>query len=460
MTFRIITIETPTLGDRSYLVHDGTDALVIDPQRDIDRVLAEAEKAGVRIRAVFETHIHNDYVTGGLSLARAAGANYYVNADDDVLFDRVGIGDGDVITVGEQLALQAVLTPGHTFTHLSYLLQWDGEVVAAFTGGSLLIGSVGRPDLIGESSTRTLAHAQYHSAHRLAAAAPDHARVLPTHGFGSFCSASQSEVTASTIGQEKVGNSALTSDEEAFVEELIAGLDAYPTYYADMGPRNIDAPASAPDLSPPAQADPDEIRSRLNAGEWVIDLRTRTAFAAGYVPGTFNFGLDGAMATYLGWTIPWQTPLTLLGDSPEQVEQAQRELVRIGIDRIEAASVGTSAELSTPDAPAQLRRVTFADLEPARADRDDLVVLDVRRRNEWRQSHVDGAVHLPLHDLPSHPDKVPDGEVWVHCGSGYRASIAASMLAAKGRTAVIIDDDWGNAVSAGAHVITCDGEAA
>lgn len=144
MTYRIITIETPTLGDRSYLVSEGTNALVIDPQRDIDRVLAEATTAGVQIRAVFETHIHNDYVTGGLALARATGADYYVNADDDVAFDRVGIRDGDVVRVGDQLSVQAVLTPGHTFTHLSYLLRYEGDVVAAFTGGSLLIGAVGR----------------------------------------------------------------------------------------------------------------------------------------------------------------------------------------------------------------------------------------------------------------------------------------------------------------------------
>jgi glyoxylase-like metal-dependent hydrolase (beta-lactamase superfamily II)/rhodanese-related sulfurtransferase len=460
MTFRIITIETPTLGDRSYLIHDGTDAFVVDPQRDIDRVLTEADNAGVQIRAVFETHIHNDYVTGGLSLARATGADYYVNADDDVNFHRVGISDGDVVRIGDRLAVAALLTPGHTFTHLSYLLEFDGEVVAAFTGGSLLMGSVGRPDLLGESATRRLAHAQFHSAHRLVEAAPDYARVLPTHGFGSFCSAAQSDATSSTIGEEKAQNSALTSDEEAFVEELIAGLDAYPTYYAAMGPRNIDAPDEAPDLSPPAVADAADIRRRLTAGEWVIDLRTRTAFAAGHVPGTFNFGLDGAMATYLGWTIPWETPLTLLGDSPELVAQAQRELVRIGIDRIEAAAVGTADELSEAAAPAQLRRVTFADLELARADHDDLVVLDVRRGNEWRQSHVEGAVHLPLHDLPGHADKLPDGDVWVHCGSGYRASIAASMLAAAGRDAVIIDDDWANAKSAGVHLVSCEGEAA
>jgi rhodanese-related sulfurtransferase len=178
------------------------------------------------------------------------------------------------------------------------------------------------------------------------------------------------------------------------------------------------------------------------------------------VPGTFNFGLDGSMATYLGWTIPWQTPLTLVGDSPEQVAQAQRELVRIGIDQIEAAAVGSPEALAAPAAPAQLRRVTFADLEPARAERDDLVVLDVRRQNEWNKSHVDGAVHIPLHALPTHTDAVPEGQVWIHCGTGYRATIAASLIAAKGRDAVIIDDEWSNAASAGVRLATEGGAAA
>jgi rhodanese-related sulfurtransferase len=150
--------------------------------------------------------------------------------------------------------------------------------------------------------------------------------------------------------------------------------------------------------------------------------------------------------------------LTLLGDSVEQVTQAQRELVRIGIDRVEAAAVGTPVELSAPASPAGLRRATFDELEPARADRSDIVVLDVRRQNEWNASHVDGAVHVPLHDLSNNIDAVPDGQTWVHCGSGYRAAIAASMLAAAGRDAVIIDDEWPNATSAGVRVVTGNGE--
>lgn len=444
----IVPIETPTLGDRSYLVHDGTDAFVVDPQRDIDRVLDLAADCGVTIRHVLETHVHNDYVTGGRVLAAATGAAYHVNAEDPVTFDRTPISDGDTVQVTKTLTVKALATPGHTFTHLSYALVDDGRPVGVFTGGSLLFGSTGRPDLLGPDATDALVHAQYHSAHRLAGELPDEAAVFPTHGFGSFCSATQTEGSSSTIGQEKQNNPALRSDETTFVRELLAGLDAYPAYYAQMTPANRNAPSDAPDLSPPQLADADELRRRLDAGEWVVDLRTRTAFADGHLPGTFSFGLDGSFATYLGWIIPWGTPLTLLGETADQVRGAQRELVRIGIDRPAAAAIGTPQQWAGDRPLASLRVVIFAELEPARSQQD-LVVLDVRRNLEWNDGHVAGAVHIPLHELLARLDDVPDGQLWVHCGTGYRASIAASILAGAGRDVVLINDEYSNAADSG-----------
>ena len=188
----IVTIETPSLGDRTYLVTDGASALVIDPQRDIGRVLAVAATRGVEVTHVFETHIHNDYVSGGLALARQSGAAYHVNAADAVAFSRVGIGDGDTIAVGRSIRVRVIATPGHTFTHLAYALEdaATGEVTAVFTGGSLLHGSTGRPDLLGPEHTLTLAAAQHASARRLTRMLPDQTTVYPTHGFGSFCAAS------------------------------------------------------------------------------------------------------------------------------------------------------------------------------------------------------------------------------------------------------------------------------
>lgn len=449
---RILAIDTPTLGDRSYLVHDTEVAFVVDPQRDIDRVLALAKAEGVRITHVFETHLHNDYVTGGYALAEATGAGYHVNAEDPVTFERVGVRDGDVVAVGESMRVRVRATPGHTFTHLSYLLEDGGREVAAFTGGSLLYGSVGRPDLLGSAHTEALLRHQYASANSLAAELPDSTGVYPTHGFGSFCSATQSESSSSTIGQEKLANPALTKPEREFITELLAGLDAWPAYYVHMSPANADGP-NAPDLSPAEEADAEQIRERLASGEWVVDLRNRVAFAAGHVAGTLNFGLDGSFATYLGWLIPWGTPLTLLGETPQQVAEAQRELVRVGIDRPAAQATGGPAEWAGDDELATFPRGTFADLAQVRHHRP-VVMLDNRRRLEWAQAHLDGAVHIPVHELLDRLDDVPDGEVWVHCQSGYRASITASILAAAGRRVVAVDDEFDHAAAAGLPVVT------
>ncbi|MBT9256190.1 MBL fold metallo-hydrolase [Phycicoccus sp. MAQZ13P-2] len=449
----ILQIETPSLGDRSYLAHDGELAVVVDPQRDIDRVLKLAAREGVRITDVFETHIHNDYVTGGFALAQQVGARYHVNADDTVSFERNPIRDGDVVEVSPTMSVRAIATPGHTFTHLSYALLEGGEQQAVFSGGSLLFGATGRPDLLGAEHTHALVHHQFASAHRLADELPDSARVLPTHGFGSFCAAgATSGADSSTIGDEKRVNPALTHDEEAWVADILAGLEEYPTYYAHMGPANSAGP-DAPGLdAAPARADKDAVARALAAGEWVVDLRHRTAFARGHVPRTLNIGLDGQFSTYLGWLMPWGSALTLLGESPEQVEEARRELVRIGVDRLEGAADGAPEDW-TDEPLASTPRATFADLAQVRHHRE-VSVLDVRRNSEHAAAHVEGATSIPLHELPTRLDEVPDGEVWVHCAGGYRASIAASLLAAAGTHVVLVDDSFDeHARSAGLPVV-------
>ena len=448
LTVRVI--ETSTLGDRSYVVHDGEVAIVVDPQRDIDRVLEILESDGVRLTHVFETHIHNDYVTGGLALARETGAAYLVNGEDDVSFERTPVADGEVVEVGDRIAVRAIATPGHTFTHLSYAVTDGGEPFAVFTGGSLLFGATGRPDLMGPEHTDALVRHQHASAHKLAEELPDDAEVFPTHGFGSFCSATQSDATSSTIGQEKSQNPVLTQDEETYVRELLDGLGAYPAYYAQMGRRNAEGP-DAPDLSTPERADAAELRRRIEAGEWVVDLRNRTAFAAGHAPGTVNFGLDGGFATYLGWLIEWGTPVTLLGESADDVAEAQRELVRIGIDRPAAHATGGPKDWSDRDL-GSFETATFADLAQVRHHRP-VVVLDVRRVDEHEKAAIDGAVNIPIHEIPRRVDEVPEGEVWVHCAGGYRASVAASFLAAAGRDLVSIDDSFENAEKVGLHLV-------
>ncbi|WP_372348545.1 rhodanese-like domain-containing protein [Streptomyces sp. KL116D] len=450
--FFVDTIELEGLGNRHYLAGGERAAVAVDPPRDIDQVLAAAARRGVRITHVVETHIHNDYVTGGLELARITGALYLVPAGAHVSFARTPVSDGDTITVEEGIELRAVATPGHTPHHTAYVLAEQGTPVAAFTGGSLLIGTVGRPDLVEPRLTEQLARAQHASAHRLAAELPDETAVLPTHGFGSFCSSAQAEGDDTTIGREKTANTALTTDVDTFVAELLAGLEDVPAYYAHMGPVNASGPDPV-DLTPPAVADAAEIASRLAAGEWVVDLRNRVAFAEGHVAGSFNFEADGKIATYLAWMIPWGKPVTLLAESPEQLAAAQRELVRVGIDRPAAAATGTPrAWVPEGTELASFPRSTFAGL--AGRDTARTVVLDVRRDSERAAGHIEGSVHIPVHELHKRLDEVPAGTVWVHCAGGMRAGIAASLLDAAGRDVVAVDDGFDAATAAGLTVVT------
>jgi len=451
----ILTIETKSLGDRSYVVIDGTAAAVVDPQRDIDRVLAELEARGLTVALVLETHLHNDYVTGGFELAARTGARYVLPGGDQVEFDHVGANDGDELPVGERVRLRAVHTPGHTPHHLSYVVVDGDAPVAVFTGGSLLYGTVGRTDLISDEATEELTRAQYRSARRLASELPESVSVLPTHGFGSFCSsASASGSDASTIAAEQRTNIALTTDDEdRFVETLLSGLTAHPRYYAHMAPRNRQGPAPV-DLSPPEPVDPVELRRRIHAGEWVVDLRDRKAFARSHLAGTINVEIGDSFVTYLGWTIRWGTPVTLVGDTSEEVAEAQRQLVRIGIDRPAGAATGGLEAWGAGGDLRSYRSATFADLA-AEQHEGGLVVLDVRRRDEWDAGHLDGAVHIPLDQLEDRIDEVPrDRPVWVHCASGFRASIAASLVDRAGHEVVAVHDDWDTAVEDAALAVT------
>jgi hydroxyacylglutathione hydrolase len=443
----IETIETSSLGDRSYLAHDGEVAVVIDPQRDIDRVLDLAATHGVGITHVLETHVHNDYVTGGLELAGCTGALYLLPAGSGVEFDHTAVGDGDVVEAGE-MRVQVLHTPGHTHHHVSYVLtDTSGREQAVFTGGSMLYGATGRTDLVSPESTVELTHAQFHSVRRLAAELPAEAAVLPTHGFGSFCSATPTSGDASTIGEQARVNPALTLDEQDYVDTLLAGLDAYPAYYAHMGPINRRGPAPV-DLSAPEPVEPAELRRRIEAGEWVVDLRERTAFATGHLAGSLGFELGTNFVTYLGWLYRYGTPVTLIGETPEQVAEARRELVRIGVDHLAGAATGDIDTLADGQVLRSYPVTDFAGLAKALL-RGPVQILDARRNDERAQGYVAGSQHIPLHELADRLDEVPQGEVWVYCGSGYRASVAASILDRPGRQMVLINDGYDNAVAAG-----------
>jgi glyoxylase-like metal-dependent hydrolase (beta-lactamase superfamily II)/rhodanese-related sulfurtransferase len=435
---RIITIETPSLGDRSYVAHDGSKAVVIDPQRDIDRVLDVLDEHGLDVTHVVETHVHNDYVTGGHALATMLDAAYCLNADDQVHFDRVGLADGDEFASGI-MRVRALLTPGHTPTHLSYvLLDEQGEAVGVFTGGSMLFGTVGRPDLIGPHMTMELARSQYHSVRRIAAEVDDAASVHPTHGFGSHCSATQATKQSSTVGLEKGDNPALVKSEEEFLTELIEGLTPYPTYYRHMAPANVLGPAAF-DPTPPQDFDLDRVAALLSEGAWVIDLRNRRDFNASFLRGALNAELRNDLANYLGWMVPFEEHLVLVGDDEGVLAEAQRMLARIGFDRLRGRLVAGSGAFADHELERTIPISNFDGLELL--DDDARTVLDVRDTWEFESGHHRDAVHVPFHELPDRLGEVPTGRpVWIYCATGARATMAASFLARNGHDVVLIDD--------------------
>ena len=451
----VLTLESKGLGDRSYVVHDGQHALVVDPQRDIDRVERLVAEHGLTVTHVVETHFHNDYVTGGMELARKHGADYIVPAGFDIEFEATQVEDGDTFAVGD-LRVEVIHTPGHTPNHMSYAVTIDDHPGVVFTGGSLLYGSVGRPDLVTPDLTESLAHDQYHSAHKIADRLGDSAAIFPTHGFGSFCSATQTQGTSSTVGNERVINPAFTHGEKEFVEIMLAGLDVFPAYYAHMGPANVAGPADV-DLSPPTLADAQELRERIARGEWVVDLRSRAVFAQGHVPGALNYDLDGAFINYLAWMMPWGTPVTLLGSTPEQVEAAQRELVRVGIDRPAAAGIGGPEAWLEDPAEAEVNvRMSFDQLAEVVANASDPCILDTRQIKEWESGHVDGATFMPFYEVADRIGEIPrDRTVYVYCGSGYRASAVVSLLKREGFDDLVhIDDMFANAGKAGLPIVS------
>lgn len=443
----IVVIETKELGDRSYLVTDGACAVVVDPQRDVERVTAAADERGVRITHVVETHVHNDYLSGGLLLARRTGARYGVAAAEAVAFgaERDPLADGDGFEVGELTGL-VVATPGHTPHHLSYVVTDRNGEVAVFSGGSLLYGAAGRTDLAGTGLTETLARAQWDSVRRLASILPAEATVHPTHGFGSFCAAGGGAGTgSSTVGHERCVNPALVLGQQAFVEDLIGRLSVYPRYYAHMAPRNR-AGVAAASLTP-VPAGTEEILGRLQRGEWVVDVCDRRAFASAHLPGTINVELGDQLATYLGWVFPWGSPLSLVADGPDQLASARRHLARIGLEDVVAERALVPGDLAgslTRSYPV----ARFADLDHRLARGAPVLVLDVRHPHEWSAGHLAGAWHIPVQDLAGALGTLPrDRRVWVHCAAGYRAALASSLLDREGIPVTLVNDRCGQAAT-------------
>ena len=295
-TPHVLVIETPGLGNRGYIAHDGAHAVVIDPQRDIDRVEHLVAEHGLTVTHVLETHVHNDYVTGGLELARRHGAVYAVPADAKVPFDHTPVSDGDTLTAGG-LTVTVLATPGHTPHHVSYSVERSHAADAppavpdvgahpgsVFTGGSLLYGAVGRPDLVSPDLTEGLAHDQWRSVQRLASDLSDETHLYPTHGFGSFCAATQNEGTAGTLGDERADESGARTRRAELCRRDAGRARCLPRVLRTHGPSECGWTRRASTSPFQTPADAAQLRARIDAGEWVIDLRSREVFAAGSPP--------------------------------------------------------------------------------------------------------------------------------------------------------------------------------
>jgi glyoxylase-like metal-dependent hydrolase (beta-lactamase superfamily II)/rhodanese-related sulfurtransferase len=425
---------TPGLGDNSYLVRSGDEAVVVDPQRDAWRFLATAERLGVRIRAVVETHVHNDYVSGAHEIRAATGASLVLPARGGYDFPHQAADEGYEFAVGD-LRLVALATPGHTPEHLAWLAFRAGaeEPEGVFTGGSLLVGSAGRTDLLGPAFTDDLAHAQYESLSKLAQLS-DNVQVLPTHGAGSFCVAAMPGTKAtSTIGEERRRNMLLrATDYAGFSTELSSELMAYPTYYAYMAPINRAGAAVLTRLPEPTAVPADTIDEAMRRGLWVVDARDRKAFAAGHVPGSVNIELNSGFASYVGWMLPFDSPVLFVLPDPvdESLGEAMTQLVRIGWTHVEGYLQGGFETWRTYGGPvASYDLVSADDLCEAHQRGERPYVVDVRQELEWAWGTVPDSHLIFVADLPFKLDDMPrDEPVWLICSNGHRASIAASLL--------------------------------
>ncbi|MGA3215969.1 MAG: MBL fold metallo-hydrolase [Acidimicrobiales bacterium] len=466
----VVSFDALGLGDRSYLLSDGEVGVVVDAQRDPTPYLQEAERLGIAITAVFETHIHNDYVSGGLALSRATGATYAIPAGEPVSFsDKASaLEDGDALFAGN-LQITAISTVGHTDHHLAYLVELaDGAKAertvdhVVCTGGSLLVSSTGRTDLLGLPSAEALARSQWRSVRHLLTSLPGDTPILPTHGFGSFCSATPTSGgldPVPTLARELEQNPAALLDEDEFVASVLAHLPPIPAYYRHMAPLNRKGPR-APLFEPVPMLEPARLQEAIEGDvHRFVDLRGRRVFAAGHLPGTLNLELGINLTTYLGWVVPWDAGLVLLAEDEAEIDEARRLIARIGREELSGAALWSKLALEHRANPAadgvrvsSYRVASFSELAAESAGRplSELQVLDVRHPHEWEAGHLVGARHMPLQELSGHRAEVPtEAQVWVHCGAGFRAAAAASILSGWGASPVLVDDTWDHAVAAG-----------
>lgn len=435
----LVPFQTAGLGDTSYLLASDGEAVLVDPQRDAWRFIEAAKSRGWRVTHVLETHVHNDYVSGALETRAATGAEIVAPARGSYEFAIRGADEGDVLEVGG-VRITAAATPGHTPEHLSWFVGGsdapnDAPPEAIFSGGSLLVGSVGRTDLLGPALADAMAADQQRTLQRFAAL-PDGVAILPTHGAGSFCSAGPATGRWHTsVGAERGANRVFGAAAEPtvdFREILTSGFGRYPAYYAHMAGINRAGPRVVGALRLPGKLTPEELEANVGRGATVVDARTRTDFAAGHLPGSLNVELDPDFASYVGWLVPFGTPVVLVLPEPaeEAATEAVTQLLRIGYDWVPGWLDGGISAWQASGRPLDSYEIVGLRDLAAEDPKDRGLVLDVRQPREWRdEGVVPGSRQLFVGDLPARLAELPkDQPITVVCRTGFRASIAASLL--------------------------------
>jgi len=434
------------LGHLSTLIADESSGLaaVIDPRRDVDVYLAAARAADLRISHVFETHLHNDYVSGGRELATLTGATHVIGAGAELAHDHRPARNGDTFAVGA-LRFSVLDTPGHTPEHVAYAVadtSRAGEPLLLFTGGSLLVGAVGRTDLLGADNAMPFARSMFRSIREVILPHEDFVGVYPTHGAGSLCSTGIASTPFSTIGFERRHNPMIQATEfDAFARRLLRSQPAFPRYFARMRPTNQAGPsllgASVPEPRPMAV---DEVAAAVGRGALVVDLRQPAAHVVAHLPGSISIPTGSSFGTWLGWVVEPDRPLVLVLDDPADWDDAVRQSLRIGYESIVGHlrdGVQGWQEGGRPIAAGGRLNVDELAASVARGGPDAPLVVDVRQPTEFVGGHVPGSWHIGAGSLPDRLADLPrDRPIATICASGYRASIAASLLRADGFTNV------------------------
>jgi hydroxyacylglutathione hydrolase len=438
------------LGNSAYLVISERTGLaaLIDPLRDVDRYLAAAAATGARISHVFETHVHNDFITGSRELAARVGARIVASAAGGLEFEHDAVSDGDVLAVGD-ISFTVLATPGHTPEHVSYLardMSSPEEAPVLFSGGSLLVGAVSRTDLLGHEHAAGLGHQLFHSLHEKILPLADDIAVYPTHGAGSFCTATPGAARQTTIGQERQTNPFLQFQRpEDLIAELARVMPSYPTYFHHMRAINRHGPrllGGIPELEPLA---PTDVAARMARGEAVVDIRPVARYLEGHIPGVYHVELRPAFAAWVGWVVPFATPVILVSEGTDMHDEAVRQLVRIGYDDLPGyLSDGMRAWEQAGLPLVRLPALTVAEVRRRLDQGEPLVVLDVRQDAEWVDGHIAEAHHVEAGALAADDHGLPRTvPIAAHCGHEQRSATALSVLERHGYANLhLIEGGW------------------